>query len=107
MVICLILDYIPSKNNISVVLSKYEPIILIETAHIGVGQTEVINITANGKKDKFIVYLNDKEYLATNGELILDDLTEGIYYVTAYWEGDDKFLPGSNSSWFLVYGCWQ
>ena len=98
------LEYLPSNNNISLDLSRYEPIIIIETENIHVGRTEVINITVNGKKDNnLIVYVNGEEYHVTDGELILDDLTEDIYYVTAFWEGDDKYMPGSNSSKFLVY----
>ena len=97
------LNYYPSTANESYEKILLDSIMDINVSDITDSQKEIINITVNGKKDeKITVYVNTKEYLVTDGTLILEGLEEGIYNVVAYYDGHGSYSKVSNSTQFKV-----
>ena len=97
------LNYYPSTANESYEKILLDSIMDINVSDITDSQKEIINITVNGKKDeKITVYVNTKEYLVTDGTLILEGLEEGIYNVVAYYDGNASYSKVSNSTQFKV-----
>ena len=95
------INYSPSQFNMTYEKIKLDSAIVIEAANITTDQSEIINITVNGAKDKNItVHVNDNEYNITNGTLTLTGLSEGIYTVTVFWKGDVDYKEVSNSTRF-------
>ena len=94
-------NYCPSKINMTHEKVLLAPAILIEALNITTDNSEIINITVNGVKDKNItVHVNDDEYNITDGTLILTGLDEGLYNVAVFWSGDIDYKAASNSTWF-------
>ncbi|WP_407431961.1 Ig-like domain repeat protein, partial [Methanobrevibacter sp.] len=97
-------NYLPSSDNTSFELKQLNSTITIDKIYnIRVGEDEEIWYTIND--DWFAdnpVYVNGVKYDGEDGELVLENLPEGIYLVEIYYEGDDIYLPGYNSSTFAV-----
>lgn len=87
----------------STIVGKLEPKIIIETENTTVGKSELINITVNGEKnDNITAYINSEKYPVNNGIIIFTPLKEGDYNVIVFWDGNDDYVAGSNSSQFNV-----
>lgn len=87
----------------STIVGKLEPKIIIETENTTVGKSELINITVNGEKnDNITAYINSEKYPVNNGSIIFTPLKEGDYNVVVFWDGNDDYVAGSNSSQFNV-----
>ena len=99
--------YLPSSNSTKFTISKLPSSVLVNVDDIVVGEDAVVNvvlpddatgsvtITVNGKD-----YVVDVKYGVAN--IAISDLAKGNYNVSVKYSGDNKYLPGENTTQFRV-----
>ena len=99
--------YLPSSNSTKFTISKLPSSVLVNVDDIVVGEDAVVNvvlpddatgsvtITVNGKD-----YVVDVKYGVAN--IAISDLAKGNYNVSVKYSGDNKYLPGENTTQFSV-----
>ena len=99
--------YLPSSNSTKFTISKLPSSVLVNVDDIVVGEDAVVNvvlpddatgnvtITVNGKD-----YVVDVKYGVAN--ITISDLAKGNYNVSVKYSGDNKYLPGENTTQFRV-----
>ena len=99
--------YLPSSNSTKFSISKLPSSVLVNVKDIVVGEDAVVNvvlpddatgsvtITVNGKD-----YVVDVKYGVAN--IAISDLAKGNYNVSVKYSGDNKYLPGENTTQFSV-----
>ena len=117
--------YLPASNTGLFNVSKIPSFVIPHAVNITVGENEVITLTVpSDATGSVTVVIDGKEYdfrlddgtlSATdgddvftvaidggNGKLTISNLPKGEYVVSVKYNGDDKYLPSTNSTTFLV-----
>ena len=99
--------YVASSNSTKFTISKLASSVAVDVGDIVVGEDAVVNvvlpddatgsvtITVNGKD-----YVVDVKYGVAN--IAISDLAKGNYNVSVKYSGDNKYLPGENTTQFRV-----
>ncbi|WP_407453277.1 Ig-like domain repeat protein, partial [Methanobrevibacter sp.] len=118
--------YLPSSNTTTFNVSKVESFVIPQAQDIYVGDNEqitfsvpedatgTITVVIDGKEydfeldeDKLSIYEDtDESYVVAvsygKGKLTVSGLPRGDYIVSARYNGDDKYLPSTNTTTFKV-----
>ena len=94
-------------TNITITVPKWDSTIDLNVTNINVGDKEIIQVAVTpGATGEVIIKVNDIKYLVdlTNsyGELVLDNLREGNYTVTATYTGDKYYKNSTITKMFKV-----
>ena len=99
--------YLPSSNSTKFSISKLPSSVLVNVKDIVVGEDAVVNVVlpddANGN---VTITVNGKNYVAVVkygvASVTISDLAKGNYNVSVKYSGDNKYLPGENTTQFSV-----
>ena len=99
--------YLPSSNSTKFTISKLPSSVLVNVDDIVVGEDAVVNVVlpddANGN---VTITVNGKNYVAVVkygvASVTISDLAKGNYNVSVKYSGDNKYLPGENTTQFSV-----
>ena len=99
--------YLPSSNSTKFTISKLPSSVLVNVDDIVVGEDAVVNVVlpddANGN---VTITVNGKNYVAVVkygvASVTISDLAKGNYNVSVKYSGDNKYLPGENTTQFRV-----
>ena len=117
--------YLPSSNNTTFKVNKVESFVIPKAEDIYVGDNEVITISVpEDATGNVTIVIDGKEYnfnlddgklsgseddgvftvavSGGKGKLVISGLPKGDYVVSARYNGDDKYLPSTNSTTFKV-----
>ncbi|WP_019268679.1 Ig-like domain repeat protein [Methanobrevibacter smithii] len=99
--------YVASSNSTKFTISKLASSVLVNVKDIVVGEDAVVNVVlpddANGN---VTITVNGKNYVAVVkygvASVTISDLAKGNYNVSVKYSGDNKYLPGENTTQFSV-----
>ena len=99
--------YVASSNSTKFTISKLPSSVLVNVDDIVVGEDAVVNVVlpddANGN---VTITVNGKNYVAVVkygvASVTISDLAKGNYNVSVKYSGDNKYLPGENTTQFSV-----
>ena len=99
--------YVASSNSTKFTISKLPSSVLVNVDDIVVGEDAVVNVVlpddANGN---VTITVNGKNYVAVVkygvASVTISDLAKGNYNVSVKYSGDNKYLPGENTTQFRV-----
>ena len=99
--------YVASSNSTKFTISKLPSSVLVNVKDIVVGEDAVVNVVlpddANGN---VTITVNGKNYVAVVkygvASVTISDLAKGNYNVSVKYSGDNKYLPGENTTQFRV-----
>ena len=99
--------YVASSNSTKFTISKLASSVAVDVGDIVVGEDAVVNVVlpddANGN---VTITVNGKNYVAVVkygvASVTISDLAKGNYNVSVKYSGDNKYLPGENTTQFSV-----
>ena len=99
--------YVASSNSTKFTVSKLPSSVLVNVKDIVVGEDDVISIALpEDATGNVTITVNGKNYVAVVkygvASVTISDLAKGNYNVSVKYSGDNKYLPGENTTQFSV-----
>ena len=99
--------YVASSNSTKFTISKLPSSVLVNVKDIVVGEDAVISIALpEDATGNVTITVNGKNYVAVVkygvASVTISDLAKGNYNVSVKYSGDNKYLPGENTTQFSV-----
>ena len=99
--------YVVSSNSTKFTVSKLPSSVLVNVKDIVVGEDDVISIALpEDATGNVTITVNGKNYVAVVkygvASVTISDLAKGNYNVSVKYSGDNKYLPGENTTQFSV-----
>ena len=99
--------YLPSSNSANFTVSKVSSSVIVDVGDIVVGEDAVIGVSVPDIVSGVVnVTVNGRSYNVAivdgKGVLTISNLVAGDYDVNVNYDGDNKYLPSSNSTKFTI-----
>ncbi len=100
-------QYAPSSASKTFKVDKVESFVIPTASNIVVGENENVKIVLPADATGTVtVVVDGKNYITAvsdgKGELIIPGLSKGEYEITVIYNGDEKYLPSTNTTIFTV-----
>ena len=99
--------YVASSNSTKFTISKLASSVAVDVGDIVVGEDAVVNVVLpDDATGSVTITVNGKDYVVDVkygvASVTISDLAKGNYNVSVKYSGDNKYLPGENTTQFRV-----